>query len=184
MSELVAVAFDTEYRADEVLVSLNKLQKEHLIDLEDAVVVTCSEDGKLKIRQTYNLIAMGATGGGFWGLLIGLILLNPLLGALVGAGAGAISGALRDIGINDDFIKELSESLTPGSSALFVLVKKSTPDKVLPEFKGVRGRVLHTSLSKDDEQALQEVLRAHPEAAQAMKFSDDKNTKQRDSLVA
>lgn len=184
MSELVVVAFEDEHRADEVLVSLTKMQKEHLIDLEDAVVVKRNENGKLKIRQTYNLIAMGAIGGGFWGLLIGLIFLNPLLGAMMGASAGAVNGALQDIGINDGFIKELSESLPQGSSALFVLVQKSTPDKVLPELQGVGGRVIHTSLTKDDELALQEVLKAHPKAAQAFNNTRNQSKEHDDTLAA
>jgi uncharacterized membrane protein len=91
-------------------------------------------------------------------MLIGMIFLNPLVGAAVGAGAGALSGKLRDIGISDNFMKELGETITPGSSALFVLVRKATPDKVLEALKGFKGKVIQTSLSKDREEALREVL--------------------------
>ena len=98
--------------------------------------------------------------GGFWGSLIGLMFLNPLLGLAVGATAGAVSGALNDVGIDDNFMKELAAEMTPGSSALFVLVRKSTPDKVLEELKGTGGKILKTSLSHEDEAKLQLALSA------------------------
>jgi len=109
-------------------------------------------------KQAQNLTAAGAVGGTFWGMLVGMIFLNPLVGAAVGAGAGALSGKLRDIGISDDFMKELGETITAGSSALFVLVRKATPDKVLEELKGFKGKVLKTSLEKDKEEEIREVL--------------------------
>ena len=90
--------------------------------------------------------------------MIGMIFLNPLLGAAVGAGAGAISGKLSDIGVDDKFMKELGETFKPGTSALFVLVRKVTPDKVLEALKGFKGKVLQTSLAKDKEEELQAVL--------------------------
>jgi uncharacterized membrane protein len=142
MSTLVVIGYDNEFKAEEVRLTLRKLQKDYLIDLEDAVV------------------AAGAIGGGFWGSLIGLIFLNPLLGAAVGATAGAVSGALSDVGINDKFMKELAGTMKPGSSALFVLVRKATPDKVLAELQGSGGKVLKTSLSHDDEAKLQAALSA------------------------
>jgi uncharacterized membrane protein len=104
------------------------------------------------------LTAAGAVGGSFWGMLIGMIFLNPLVGAAVGAGAGALSSKLSDIGINDKFMKELAETFTPGSSALFVLVRKATPDKVLDQLKGFKGKVLKTSLTADREEELRKVL--------------------------
>jgi uncharacterized membrane protein len=98
--------------------------------------------------------------GAFWGTLIGLLFLNPLLGAAKGAGSGALSGKPADIGINDQFMRDLDATLTSGSSALFVLVRKSTPDKVLEGFKPFagKGRVLHTSLTKDKEDELHKFI--------------------------
>jgi uncharacterized membrane protein len=158
MSNLVVIGFDDETTAFELRAKLAKLQKEYLIDMEDVVVVTKDEKGKVKLHQAVNLTAAGAVGGGFWGMLIGLIFLNPLLGAAVGAGAGAISGKLSDIGVDDKFMKELAETVKPGSSALFVLVRKATPDKVLEQLKGFKGKVLKTSLSADREEELRKVL--------------------------
>ena len=158
MSDLIVVGFDNELKADEVLHKLGDLQKEHLVDLEDAVVVVKNQKGKVKIKQAYDLVTSGALSGGFWGSLIGLLFLHPLLGVAAGLASGALSGALTDIGINDDFIKELGETLDRGTSALFLLVRKATPDKVLDELRPYGGKLLRTSLSKSDEESLKAAL--------------------------
>ncbi len=162
MSNLIVISFPEEQLAFEMRAALAKLQKEYLIDMEDVVVVTKDDKGKAKLHQATNLTAMGAVGGGFWGMLIGMIFLNPLLGAAVGAGAGALSGKFTDLGIDDNFMKELSENFKPGCSAIFILVKKATADKVLDglaEFKG-KGKVIQTSLNKDEEQSLRAFIEA------------------------
>jgi len=102
---------------------------------------------------------MGATGGALWGGLIGLIFLSPLLGMAVGAAAGGAAGALTDVGVDDKFMKDLGAKLQPGGAAVFVLVRQSTPDKVLPRISQYGGDVIHSSLSTDAEEALQEALR-------------------------
>lgn len=158
MSDLIAIAYDDEFKAEEVRLTLAKLQREHLIEMEDAAVIVKNADGKVKLKQAVDLTSAGAVSGGFWGLLIGTLFLNPLLGTAVGAAAGAVSGALSDIGVDDGFMKSLGQSLPAGSSALFVLVRKATPDKVLEEIAPYGGTVLRTSLSKDQENQLQEVL--------------------------
>jgi uncharacterized membrane protein len=126
--------------------------------MEDVVVVTKDEKDKVKLHQAVNLTAAGAAGGGFWGMLIGMIFLNPLLGAAMGAGAGALSGKLRDIGISNDFMKDLGDTFKPETSALFVLVRKVTPDKVLGQLKQFKGRVVQTSLTAEKESELRAVL--------------------------
>ena len=158
MSTLIVIGYNDQFKAEEVRLKFLKLQKEYLVDLEDAVVAIKDAKGKVKLNQAVNLTATGAVGGGFWGTLIGMIFLNPLLGFAVGATAGAISGALSDIGINDEFMKELAATMTNESSTLFVLVRHSTPDKVLEELKGAGGKVLKTSLSHEDETKLQVAL--------------------------
>ncbi len=164
MSNLIVIAFDDEHRADEVLNTLNRMQREHLVDLEDAAVVIRNEKGKVKIKQTQDLVGAGMAGGGLWGMLIGLMFLNPLCGILIGAATGGLMGALRDVGINDDFIKELGNTIKPGTSAIFVLIRKSTLDRVLDELKQFGGKVLHTSLSKTDESELREALEGAAES--------------------
>jgi uncharacterized membrane protein len=160
MSTLVVIGYDDMFKAEEIRLKLMKMQKDYLVDLEDAVVAVKDDKGKIRLHQAVNLTAAGALGGGFWGTLIGLIFLNPLLGMAVGAAAGAVSGALADVGIDDKFMKDLATAMTPSSSVLFVLVRKATPDKVLEELKGSGGHVLKTSLSHDDEAKLQAALSA------------------------
>jgi uncharacterized membrane protein len=160
MSTLVVVGYEDPFKADEVRLKLWKMQKDYLIDMADAVVAVKDQSGKVKLHQAVNLTAAGAVSGGFWGTLIGLLFLNPLLGMAVGATAGAVSGALTDLGIDDKFMKELAATLRPGSSVLFVLVRKATPDKVLEEIAGTGGKVLRSSLSHDDEAKLQAALGA------------------------
>lgn len=173
MSDLIVIGFDSPEEADRVLVKLNGLKKEYLIDLEDAVVVVRDEAGKVHLKQSLNLTAVGATSGllsgSLWGGLVGLLFLNPLagfaIGGAIGAGAGALSGSLADYGIDDDFIKSLGETIPNNSSALFVLVRKVQPEKVLAELEGLRGRVLKTSLSPDQESKLQAALSGATPAA-------------------
>jgi uncharacterized membrane protein len=160
MTNLVIIAFDDMHKAEEMRLKLLKMQKDYLIDLEDAAVAIKDERGKVRLSQIHNLTASGALAGGFWGTLIGLIFLNPLLGLAAGASAGAVSGALTDIGVDDKFMKELAATFDNGSSALFVLVRKVTPDKVLAELEGCGGKVLQTSLTHQEEAKLQAALDA------------------------
>lgn len=167
MSELIAIAFDDEAAGFELRTELVRMQKEYLIELEDAVVVTRPTADDIQLHQAVNLTAAGALGGGFWGSLIGLLFLNPLVGAAVGAASGAIAGRFTDMGINDDFMREASNALQPGGSAVFVLVRKMTADKVLERLESLhqRGRVLQTSLSKEAEEKLREALSGNAPAA-------------------
>jgi uncharacterized membrane protein len=166
MAELVIVGFDNPTDADRVLTELTRLQKEYLIDLEDAVVAIRSPDGAVRIKQSVNLVSLGAASGGLrgamWGSLIGLLFLNPLaglaIGGAVGAGSGALSGNLIDYGINDDFIKSIGNTLKPETSALFLLIRKSQPEKVLAELSGFKGHVIRSSLSPEQEAKLQAAL--------------------------
>jgi uncharacterized membrane protein len=169
MSTLVAVVFNDESTAFEMRAALAKMQKQYLLEMEDAVVVTRDQNGKTKLHQAVCLTSAGAVGGAFWGMLIGLLFLNPLLGAALGAGAGAIAGRFRDIGLDDKMMKDIGDSLKPGSSALFVLLRKVTADKVLDGLKPFvgKGRVFQTSLNKDDEKALREVLETPSSATAA-----------------
>ena len=158
MSELVVIGFDDEHTAFEMRGALTKMQKEYLIEMEDIVVVTKDKKGKVKLHQAVNLTAAGAAGGGFWGMLIGMIFLNPLAGMAVGAGAGAISGAMSDIGVNNKFMKDCAQALTEETSAIFILVKKATPDKVLEGLKQFEGKVIQTSLAVEKESELRAAL--------------------------
>src|SRR5215472_19367799 len=159
MSNLVVVGFDEPHKAEEVRLKLQELQSEDLLDLVDVVVTVKDETGKVKLHHAGHLMADVAVFQGFCGSLANLILLN--------AAAGAASGALTDVGINDHFMKELTDTLMPSSSALFVLTRSPTPDKdrLLEELKGLGGKILMTSLSHEDEARLQAALNATKSAA-------------------
>lgn len=172
MSDLIVVAYPDTYRAAEVLATLRRLEMEYLVDLDDAVIVTKDQSGALKLHQGVNLTAAGAVNGMFLGLLVGTLFLFPFpfiaplawLGvtaatAGVGAATGAIAAHYADYGIDDEFVKNLSATMQPGSSALFVLVRKATPDKVIAEVSKFGGTILRTSLSQDAETKLQDALR-------------------------
>jgi uncharacterized membrane protein len=158
MATFVVIDYESEVKAEEVRLTLLKMQKEHLIDLADAVVVVRDEKGKVRLRQMYNLTAAGAVTGGFWGALIGLVFLNPLFGMAIGAAAGAVSGALRDVGIDDNFMKDLGTTLKPGTAALCVLIRHMTPDKVVEEIKHFGGTLIQTNLCHENETKLREAL--------------------------
>ena len=159
MSNLIAIAYPDESTAREVGQTLMELQTEHSIELDDLVVAVREPDGKVKLRQSFKPAATGAAGGALWGGLIGLLFFMPLLGMAIGGATGAAAGAMSDVGVDDKFMKSLGDKLQPGGAALFVLVRSSTPDKVLPRVSQYGGDVIHTSLSEDAEETLQEALR-------------------------
>jgi uncharacterized membrane protein len=167
MSDLVVIVYPTEENAEEVRKRLFELQKEYLIKLGDAVIATKSPDGQIKLHQVINTTAAGAVSGSFWGLLIGVLFLNPLLGAALGAAGGALGGALTDVGINDQFMKQLAESIHPGDAALFVLIESMTADKVIDQIKHFGGVVLKTSLDETKEELLRNALASATASAAA-----------------
>lgn len=175
MSELIVLGFDTADKADAILNRLVQLEKEYLVDLEDAVVAVRDAGGKVRLKQSVNLTAAAAASGGLsgalWGSLVGLLFLNPLagmvLGGAVGAGSGALAGSAADYGIDDDLIKRLADTIPANSSALFLLIRKVQPEKVLEEFKGEHARILRSSLSPDQEERLRKALAAENPAGQA-----------------
>jgi len=173
MSSLVVVGFPTAEEAEQVRQELVDIQREQLISLEDAVVVEHDSKGQVHLRQALNLTAAGALGGGFWGSLVGLLFLNPLLGAAIGAGIGAASGSVSDLGINDGFMRELGETLPQGSAALCVLLRDSTPDRVIERLRrhAPHARLLRTNLSHTDEERLRQMLEQASKQAEALRLA-------------
>jgi uncharacterized membrane protein len=165
LSDLVVIVYPNQEKAEEVRARLFQLQQEYIIKLADAVIATKSPDGQVHLHQIVNTTAAGAVSGSFWGLLVGVLFLNPLLGVAVGAASGALGGALTDFGINDAFMKDLAESIQPGSAALFLLIKEMTADKVLEQIQPFGGVVLKTSLDDAKEQALRNALAGHVASA-------------------
>ena len=157
MANLVAIAYDDLDQARQVTGTLGELVKEHSITVEDMVIVEHRPGGKMKLHQP-SLAGGGAAGGALWGGLIGLIFLMPLFGMAIGAATGAATGAMSDYGIDDDFMKDLGQKLPEGGAAVFVLVREATRDKVVPEVSKYGGQVIQSSLSNEQEAALQEAL--------------------------
>jgi uncharacterized membrane protein len=158
MSRLVAIAYPDAATAEQVRNELVQATKEHLIQLEDAVVVEHQPDGKIKLRQAQSPAAMGAAGGALWGGLIGLLFLAPLFGMAIGAASGAVGGKMTDVGVNDDFMKTLGAKLPPGGAALIALGRSDAPDKVLERVGRYGGEVIQTSLSDEEEERLRSAL--------------------------
>jgi len=170
MSSVVALSLPTESHAKEALRRIGGLQKEHLITVLDAAIVTRDpQRDKVKVDQARDLVTEGAFSGGFWGLLLGLIFANPVLGlatGALGAGMGALIGKSTDIGINDDFMIEIGSKLTPGRAVLFLMVSEVTPDKVIERLIDLDMTLVTSSLTHDEEDALRDALGQHAETAE------------------
>jgi uncharacterized membrane protein len=158
MAQLLVFGVDSPQTAEKLLDLAADLNRQELLQLADAAWVERRPDGKVKLHQSVNLAAGGAASGALWGTLIGLLFLNPLLGALAGAGAGAVGGALADIGINDDLIRQIGETLQPGRAAVFFLARNATVDRVVEAIKPYNPTVIQTNLSRESERELIEAL--------------------------
>jgi uncharacterized membrane protein len=158
MSTLVAVAYPDPQTAEQVRAELVQATKEHLIDLQDAVVVEHRADGKIKLHQAMSTSGAGAAGGAMWGGLIGLLFLAPLFGMAIGAASGALAGKATDAGVNDQFMKQLGEKLPVGGAALIALGHTDAREKIVERVRPYGGEVIQTSLDAEDEERLRSAL--------------------------
>ena len=158
MSTLLVLKFDTIGGAAQMRDRMLALQKQQLITVEDAAIMWRETDGKPKLTQLNDMAGVGALGGAFWGMLFGLLFFIPILGLAVGAAMGAIAGTMSDVGIDDKFIKQVGESITPGTSALFLLTSHAVLDKVLEQTNDLKYEVLQSNLSQDDEDRLRAAI--------------------------
>jgi uncharacterized membrane protein len=157
MTALTVWKFDTATGAGEALGKLESLQKQQLIEIQDAAAVEWKQGKKKpKTRQALNLAGAGALSGAFWGMLFGLIFFIPFFGMAVGAAMGALAGHFSDYGIDDDFIKSVRDEVTEGTSALFLLTGQVTLDKLEEQLKGQVGTLIRSNLSKEQEAKLNE----------------------------
>jgi uncharacterized membrane protein len=164
MADLFVLGFPTREKAQAVIELTRDLERQQLLDLDDAALVWRTADGKIKTEQSFSPAASGAASGALWGTLFGLLFLVPVFGLAVGAAAGGIAGKLTDLGIDDKFIKEVAHTLEPGSAAVFALVRRSTPDRVREALAPYHPTIIRTSLPSDQEaeltRRLQEVYAA------------------------
>jgi len=155
MATITVLKFQTDKGAEEALGLVKSLSKQHLINLQDAAIVTWPEGKKKpKTKQLANLAGLGALDGAFWGMLFGLIFFIPLFGMAFGAAMGALAGKFSDYGIDDDFIKSVRGQVTEGTSALFLMTSDAVTDKVADAFKGIEFEIVTTNLSNEEEDEL------------------------------
>ncbi len=161
MSKLVVIAYDTPNKAVEVRSQLRKMRREQVIDFDEMLVAVKDEEGEVSLLQTYTPVATAAPTHGFWNTLVGLVLMNPVLGMSTDRHANAVSGALTEVGIDEEFVKDLTATFQNGSSILFALIRDTAaPEKVFAALRGTGGRVLETTLKHEDEERLQANLNA------------------------
>jgi uncharacterized membrane protein len=163
MATMTVLEFDDADGAGKLIEALRDFQQRRLITVLDAAIVTWPKGMKKpKTEQLHNLAAVGALSGAFWGFLFGLIFLVPLLGMAIGAGMGALTGSLRDVGIDDDFIKKVRDEVTEGSSALFLLSADAVPDRIAEELreKNIHFKLIASNLDREQEERLREVFGA------------------------
>jgi uncharacterized membrane protein len=158
LSDLLVIEFPSEEKAEGVREMLLAMQKEYLIELGDAVIAVKEPGGRVKLNQLFQPVARGAVSGALWGSLIGLLFMMPLAGATIGAASGTLSGKLTDLGINDEFMRQVARTLQSGNAALFLLIRKMTTDKVLAALRGVGGTVMRNSFDETNEEALRDAL--------------------------
>jgi uncharacterized membrane protein len=159
MATVTVLQFTTATGAEEALVQIQALQKQHLITLHDAAIVSWpSGQPAPKTRQLVDLVSSGALGGMFWGILFGLIFITPFFGMMLGGAVGAIGGAFRDYGINDDFIKSVRGAVTSGTSALFLMTSGAVLDRVAQALRDHDFEIIATNLSSEQERQLRELF--------------------------
>jgi uncharacterized membrane protein len=160
VSNLFALAYPDLATAQQVRDEAIALQKQELLDLEDIVVVERRQDGRIKLHQATSTTGLAAASGALWGGVIGLLFFMPFLGAAVGGATGAAVGSATDVGVDDNFMRQVGEHLQPGAAAVFLLVRKATADKVVPALAKYDGKIIQTSLSAEAEEHLKEMLKA------------------------
>jgi uncharacterized membrane protein len=158
VAELIAIGYDDEETASRAAEDVYRLEKDLIVDSEAVAVIVRDKEGRFKVTTNHHPVAEGFTWGMFWGALFGLIFFVPLFGVVLGGAFGALFGAIEKAGIDLQFQREVRDMLTPGTSALFLIVEKVTTDKALAALSKYGGKVLKSSLSADAERQIQEAL--------------------------
>ncbi len=158
MSELLVIGYDSAEQAEMARVSLIEMSNEYLVDVGDAVVATVDGKGRIKLNQLVNMWTIGASGGAFWGIIVGLLFLHPFIGVAAGAATGALMGALSDYGINDNFMRKVTSVLQPGQAALFIMARRTSSDRVLEKLGEHGGQIIRTNLDTTQEQRVREAF--------------------------
>ena len=166
MADLIAIGYPDETTAAAAADEARRLARDLIIQPDAIAVITRDTDGSYHVQTSHHPVGEGATWGMFWGFLFGLLFFIPVLGLAIGAGMGALMGKFAKTSIDKQFQDQVRDMVQPGTSALFLVLEKVTPDKAVEAMSKYGGTVLKTSLSKDDERELQEALHGGGEAAQ------------------
>lgn len=167
MATLVAIAYPDETTAEQARQTVQSLEADLIIQADQVAAISRDQGGRYHVTTTHGGAAtgVGAAWGGFWGLLFGLLFFVPFAGLAVGAGLGALFGHLGEKGIDKEFQEQVRDQVKPGTSALFMIIEKVTPDKATAALKQYGGTVIKTSLSEEDTKKLQEALTPKEPAA-------------------
>ena len=166
MADLIAIGYPDQATAEAAAEEARRLAQDLIIQPDAIAVIVRDEEGGYHVHTNHHLVGGGATWGMFWGLLFGLLFFIPVFGMAIGAGMGALMGKLTKSSIDKQFQDQVRDMLKPGTSCLFLMLEKVTPDKAVEAMSKYGGTVLKTSLSKEDEKELQEALHGSGEAAQ------------------
>jgi len=158
MATLIAIGYPDETTAAEAGDEAQRLAKDLIIEPDAIAVIARDSSGKFHVTTNHHAVAGGATRGMFWGLLFGVLFFIPFLGMAVGAGLGALMGKVTKSGIDREFQNQVREMVQPGTSALFLVIERATPDKAVEALRRFGGTVLKSSLSKEAEADLQAAL--------------------------
>ena len=167
MSELMVFGFDNEAAADDFGLTLARMQKDMIVQLEDAAEVVRDEDGKPHVKHGHSLVGVGAMGGAFWGMLFGLLFFIPFLGLAIGAGMGALFGKLGKTGINKQVLEQMGDAVPPGKAGWFLLIGQVTEDKFLAAVKGTGAHLVRSNLTEAQEQELKHAFGARKHTKEA-----------------
>jgi uncharacterized membrane protein len=154
MTDLIVLAFDTPDGAQQARTQMEGFEEGALVGINDMVVVERDANGKVNLNQTRRHAGRKIVGGTFWGMLIGLIFFVPGLGAAIGAAVGVGLSYFRDFGISDDFMKEIADTIKPGTSALFLLTTGADPGQILLRLKPLGGKIIHTTMTDAETEML------------------------------
>ncbi|HTX70641.1 MAG TPA: DUF1269 domain-containing protein [Thermoleophilia bacterium] len=160
MSEMIVLGFENEMEADQFGVTLAQLQKDMIVQLQDAAEVVRDPDGKPHVKHGHGLVGAGALGGAFWGMLFGLLFFVPFLGMAIGAGMGALFGKMGKTGIDQQVLEQMGDAVPPGKAGWFLVIGQMTEDKFMAAVKGTQAKVVRTNLSAEQEAQLKEAFGA------------------------
>jgi uncharacterized membrane protein len=158
MADLIAIGYPDETTAEQAAEEAQRLARDLIIEPDAIAAIVRDKEGKYHVHTSHHPVGTGATWGMFWGLLFGVLFFVPVFGLAIGAGLGALMGKITKSGIDKAFQDQVRDMLKPGTSALFLMVEKVTPDKAVEALSKFGGTVLKTSLSKDAEKELQDSL--------------------------